>query len=231
MNLQFAFGSFLVLWTEWAVVIRLSLQRDILPQKFIYIENLAYRKAKELETMLTLEEAKFNFLAIHVGGLVNFLPLKLNRVSGRIIGVQSQWRWMFFATNFVLALLYILNFIRTLIQSKFSEEKVPINHFSVHIAYSFGMTADICRVAAFFFVQNEIVVVFNELYNNTSWGKKQCVLLHYKNYRSYLIRSIRTNFQEKLNPGGSHEVSRVFQAESYWRAASLPFQLCYHLAM
>ena len=123
--------------------------------------------------MLTLEEAKFNFLAIYLSGLLNFLPLKLNRVSGKILGVQSKWRWMFFATNFILASLYVLNFIRTLIQSKLSEEKVPINHFSVHIAYSFGMAADLCRVAAFFFVQNEIVVVFNELYNNASLGKKQ----------------------------------------------------------
>ena len=81
--------------------------------------------------------------------------------------------------HFVFALLYNLNFIRTLIQSKLSETKIPTAHFANHIVYSLGMTSDLCRVAAHFFVPNEIAVVFNELYNNSSLvGKAHAVLLH-----------------------------------------------------
>ena len=47
-------------------------------------------------------------------------------------------------------------------------EKVRINHFSNHIVYSLGITSDFCRVAAYFFVENEIVIVFNELYGNNT---------------------------------------------------------------
>ena len=131
--------------------------------------------------MLTIVEAKFNFIAIQVCGLVNFLPLKLNRVTGNIVAMQSGWRWIFFLLNFVLYYFYTLNFIRTLIQSKSSQEKIPIHHFSNHIVYSLGMTSDLCRVAAYFFVENEIVVVFNELYAKSSQGRRESRVLHTEN--------------------------------------------------
>ena len=109
-------------------------------------------------------------VAIQFCGFLNFLPFKLNRVTRKIVGVLSGWRWSIFVFNFVLYIAYTLNFIRTLIQSKFSHENIPIHHFSSHIVYSLGMTSDLCRVAAYFFVENEIVDVFNELYSKSYLG-------------------------------------------------------------
>ena len=168
--------------------------------------------------MLTIEEAKYNFIAIQFGAFMNFLPFKLIRASGSI-RAQSKWRWRFFVMHFVLALLYNLNFIRTLIQSKLSKEKIPINHFANHTSYSLGMTSDLCRVAAYFFVQNEIVVVFNELYNSsTMLGKKRTVYLRTNQMLNtkYGIRNNALNFhQEVQKVGERHVVSGSFQDESY----------------
>ena len=119
--------------------------------------------------MLSREDAKYNFLTFQVYSWIHYLPFKFDRKAGRI-ELQSIWRRRIFYANYVLAVLYYLNFTRTLVQSLFSKTKVPFNHFSVHTCVTLGLSTEIFRITSFLFAPHEIVRVFNETFLKSAAG-------------------------------------------------------------
>ena len=119
--------------------------------------------------MITLKDARANFIALELASFLHWLPFNFDRRSGRI-WLKSKSGWTLFTINFLLVLLFELNFIYTLLEIKITKRDVPFSHFANHVIFIFSMGSDLCRAATYFSAAEDIALVFNELYYKPATG-------------------------------------------------------------